>query len=75
MEGAPSGGIGRSGMGAYHGRVGFLTFSHRRTIAASTVTTGLAQRLLPPAGEAEAEALRGLVAQTLTDLHACINGA
>ncbi|MFG2937441.1 aldehyde dehydrogenase family protein [Streptomyces sp. NPDC048282] len=75
VKGAPSGGIGRSGMGAYHGRVGFLTFSHRRTIAASTVTTGLAQRLLPPAGEAEAEALRGLVARTLTDLRARINGA
>ncbi|MFF7981288.1 hypothetical protein ACFZDK_19510 [Streptomyces sp. NPDC007901] len=62
-------------MGAYHGQVGFLTFSHRRTIAASTVETGLAQRLLPPAGEAEAEALRRIVAQTLTDLRARINGA
>ncbi|MEU9450219.1 aldehyde dehydrogenase family protein [Streptomyces sp. NPDC048277] len=75
VEGAPSGGIGRSGMGAYHGRTGFRTFSHRRTIAASTTGTGLAQRLLPPAGEAEAEALRGFVAQTLTDLRARINGA
>ena len=75
VEGAPSGGVGRSGMGAYHGRVGFLTFSHRRTIAASTVGTGLAQRLLPPAGEAEAEALRGFVAQTLTDVRARIDGA
>ncbi|MEU9410209.1 aldehyde dehydrogenase family protein [Streptomyces sp. NPDC048281] len=68
VPGAPSGGIGRSGMGAYHGKTGFLTFSHRRTVAASTAPTGLAQNLLPPAGETEAAALRGFVAATLTDI-------
>ena len=29
---APFGGIGDSGMGHYHGREGFLEFSHARTI-------------------------------------------
>ena len=28
----PFGGIGQSGMGNYHGREGFLTFSHARSI-------------------------------------------
>ncbi|WP_416981431.1 aldehyde dehydrogenase family protein [Streptomyces sp. T028] len=65
IEGAPSGGVGRSGMGAYSGRTGFLTFSHRRTVAASTSPVGLAQQILPPAGKAETDALRGFVAQTL----------
>jgi aldehyde dehydrogenase (NAD+) len=29
----PFGGIGESGLGAYHGQAGFDTFSHRRTVA------------------------------------------
>jgi aldehyde dehydrogenase (NAD+) len=28
----PFGGVGASGMGAYHGETGFLTFSHRRSV-------------------------------------------
>jgi aldehyde dehydrogenase (NAD+) len=28
----PFGGVGNSGMGAYHGEAGFLTFSHRRSV-------------------------------------------
>ena len=28
----PFGGVGESGMGSYHGRVGFETFSHYRSI-------------------------------------------
>ncbi len=32
QEGAPFGGVGESGMGAYHGVHGFRTFSHARTI-------------------------------------------
>ncbi|MGV9801919.1 aldehyde dehydrogenase family protein [Mycobacterium sp. NPDC003449] len=31
-SGAPFGGVGRSGMGAYHGKAGFDTFSHHRTV-------------------------------------------
>lgn len=31
----PFGGVGQSGMGSYHGRVGFDTFSHRRSVLIS----------------------------------------
>lgn len=31
---APFGGVGESGYGAYHGRYGFNTFSHLRTVVA-----------------------------------------
>ena len=30
----PFGGVGESGMGAYHGRAGFDTFSHRKAVLA-----------------------------------------
>ncbi|HZJ26081.1 MAG TPA: aldehyde dehydrogenase family protein [Acidimicrobiia bacterium] len=32
VPGLPFGGVGPSGMGAYHGRAGFDTFSHRRSV-------------------------------------------
>ncbi len=32
VEGLPFGGVGASGMGAYHGKAGFDTFSHRKSI-------------------------------------------
>ncbi len=32
IPGLPFGGVGESGMGAYHGRHGFETFSHRRAV-------------------------------------------
>ena len=28
----PFGGVGESGMGAYHGRAGFIRFSHQRSV-------------------------------------------
>jgi aldehyde dehydrogenase (NAD+) len=34
VPGLPFGGVGPSGMGAYHGRAGFDTFSHRRAVLA-----------------------------------------
>jgi aldehyde dehydrogenase (NAD+) len=33
----PFGGVGASGMGAYHGEYGFQTFSHRKAVLAKTV--------------------------------------
>ncbi|WP_104400938.1 coniferyl aldehyde dehydrogenase [Vibrio penaeicida] len=33
-EDAPFGGVGTSGMGSYHGKEGFLTFSNQRTVVA-----------------------------------------
>jgi coniferyl-aldehyde dehydrogenase len=32
VEDAPLGGVGNSGMGAYHGKTGFDTFSHHKTV-------------------------------------------
>jgi len=32
VEDAPLGGVGNSGMGAYHGKAGFDTFSHHKTV-------------------------------------------
>jgi coniferyl-aldehyde dehydrogenase len=70
IEGAPFGGVGQSGSGAYHGKVGFDTFSHRRTVTQSALPFGVAARSMPPfkperldgiraAINKQAEALRG----------------
>jgi aldehyde dehydrogenase (NAD+) len=37
VPGLPFGGVGTSGMGAYHGRFGFETFSHRKAVLRRTV--------------------------------------
>jgi coniferyl-aldehyde dehydrogenase len=41
----PFGGVGHSGMGAYHGKAGFDTFSHHRPVVGSDIPfsfTGIA---------------------------------
>lgn len=43
----PFGGIGNSGMGAYHGEYGFLTFSHQRAVYQNKVSRDLPV-LFPP---------------------------
>jgi coniferyl-aldehyde dehydrogenase len=47
----PFGGIGASGMGAYHGKQGFLTFSHARSIYRQSKTTQAELLFRPPFGE------------------------
>ncbi|MCH5644875.1 MULTISPECIES: aldehyde dehydrogenase family protein [unclassified Gordonia (in: high G+C Gram-positive bacteria)] len=44
----PFGGVGRSGMGGYHGKTGFETFSHARAIAFSTLPVSIAEMMSPP---------------------------
>lgn len=52
MEDAPFGGVGDSGMGHYHGREGFLEFSHTRTVfEAGSYDPRREWGLLPPYGE------------------------
>lgn len=52
MQDAPFGGIGASGMGHYHGREGFLEFSHARTVfEAGAYDPRREWGLLPPYGE------------------------
>jgi coniferyl-aldehyde dehydrogenase len=47
----PFGGIGPSGMGAYHGKQGFLTFSHARSIYRQSKTPQAELLFRPPFGE------------------------
>ena len=48
MDGAPFGGVGNSGMGAYHGKAGFDTFTHYRTVTESGMRGALAALAVPP---------------------------
>ncbi|MCV7058872.1 aldehyde dehydrogenase [Mycolicibacterium gilvum] len=45
---APFGGVGRSGMGAYHGKAGFDAFSHYRTVVGSDLPFTITGRAAPP---------------------------
>ncbi len=46
-ENAPFGGVGASGMGRYHGKESFVTFSHRRTIVTTPKHFDLPLRYMP----------------------------
>ncbi len=50
QEHLPFGGVGASGMGAYHGRVGFETFSHARGVLAASRLSAARTFLTPPFG-------------------------
>jgi coniferyl-aldehyde dehydrogenase len=55
MEDLPFGGVGPSGMGAYHGIDGFRTFSHRKAIYSQPTSNFIEKQLgalRPPYGEA-----------------------
>lgn len=45
---APFGGVGRSGMGAYHGKAGFDAFSHYRTVVGSDLPFSITARAAQP---------------------------
>lgn len=52
MEDAPFGGVGASGMGHYHGKEGFLEFSHARTVFKSAPVDPRAEwGVIPPWSE------------------------
>lgn len=58
MEELPFGGIGPSGMGAYHGPEGFKTFSHAKSIYRQPkVNVAKLAGLMPPYGSATAKAI------------------
>jgi len=44
----PFGGVGPSGMGAYHGKFGFEEFSHRKSVLTKTTRPDLSKMLYPP---------------------------
>ncbi len=47
----PFGGVGESGMGCYHGKYGFETFSHRKSILEKGTWMDIAMRYPPYAGK------------------------
>lgn len=51
QEDLPFGGVGPSGMGSYHGRDGFMEFSHKKAIYTQTGSEMLAM-MRPPYGDA-----------------------
>lgn len=62
QENLPFGGIGPSGMGAYHGRDGFLEFSHRKSVFHQIKwDMGPLKTLRPPYGDQ----VRKLIRQTI----------
>ena len=47
----PFGGVGESGMGAYHGKAGFLTFSHVKSVLEKSIRIDLPVRYPPYKGK------------------------
>ena len=60
QENLPFGGVGASGMGAYHGRTGFDTFSHLKPIFTQAKRNGMGL-LAPPYGKTFAAILKILL--------------
>ncbi|WP_022916605.1 aldehyde dehydrogenase family protein [Ruania albidiflava] len=60
LPGLPFGGVGSSGMGQYHGRYGFDTFSHQRSVVGSRLPISLAT-LANPGDERIPAAMRTLL--------------
>ncbi|NBA97309.1 coniferyl aldehyde dehydrogenase [Pseudomonas sp. R5(2019)] len=64
MEDAPFGGVGASGMGHYHGREGFIEFSHARTVFQSPAHDPRREwGVLPPYGEHFVAAMQSQVSR------------
>jgi coniferyl-aldehyde dehydrogenase len=62
QEDLPFGGVGPSGMGSYHGRDGFLEFSHRKAIFSQIKNDiGPLKALRPPYGAGIAKYLAGAI--------------
>jgi coniferyl-aldehyde dehydrogenase len=60
QEDLPFGGIGPSGMGSYHGREGFLEFSHKKAIYSQTKSELLAM-MRPPYGDKYRAQVKGRI--------------
>ena len=59
QEELPFGGVGPSGMGAYHGEAGFRTFSHAKSVyRQSSFNVAKLAGLLPPYSEATEKSIR-----------------
>jgi coniferyl-aldehyde dehydrogenase len=59
QEELPFGGVGPSGMGAYHGEAGFRTFSHAKSVFRQTrLNIGKLGGMLPPYGKATEQTIK-----------------
>ncbi len=59
VDDLPFGGVGSSGMGAYHGHDGFKTFSHAKAIfKQSKINVAELAGLRPPYGERTLKSIR-----------------
>ena len=61
MMAAPFGGVGRSGWGAYHGKAGFDTFTHQRTVTVSRLPFSIARMMMPPYSPALKSGVSGYI--------------
>jgi coniferyl-aldehyde dehydrogenase len=68
IDGAPFGGVGNSGMGAYHGKAGFDTFSHYRTITESRLRGSAMGLTVPPVSPRVGSAIDWLARKQATRL-------
>ncbi|WP_428844331.1 aldehyde dehydrogenase family protein [Mycolicibacter sinensis] len=59
---APFGGVGHSGSGAYHGKTGFDTFTHQRTVTTSKLPFSFARLITPPYPRALTRCLKAYLA-------------
>ena len=58
---APFGGVGPSGWGAYHGKTGFDTFTHHRTVTTSRLPFSFAGLITPPYPAALSPVISGYI--------------
>jgi len=71
----PFGGVGESGMGAYHGKFGFETFSHRRSVHSRTTKIDPAL-MYPPYSAKKVKLMRkGMLMADPRDMVAKLRGA
>jgi len=73
-EGAPFGGVGNSGYGAYHGKAGFDQFTHSRMVATASPEIGAADNLVgrPLTSDAMISAMDGIIEGAIADIRARI---
>lgn len=64
VPGLPFGGVGESGMGAYHGERSFTTFSHEKAILSKTTTPDTLRLIYPPFTAKKSDFIRGVIAKT-----------
>ncbi len=72
LPGAPFGGSGNSGSGSYHGKSGFDTFTHQRTVSNVTPERGVSDGLIGRA--LQDEQFLGYINQVISDSTAAFKG-